>query len=153
MADPTIEPVRVSAPALVPRDVSHGKLVVVVDNDPLVLDGMGSLLRSWGCSVVTADTDSGAVRGLADSGHVPDLIISDYCLSNGKTGIDVIARLRDGFNRPIPAFLVSGDTNPEPQQEARANGFHLLHKPVEPMMLRAMMNRMLKKDAASDVAL
>ena len=150
VADPTIESVSVSAAARVPRDVSHGKLVVVVDNDPLVLDGMGSLLRSWGCRVVTAETDSVALRGLADYDQVPDLIISDYCLTNGKTGIDVIARLRDAFNAPVPAFLVSGDTNPEPQQEARANGFHLLHKPVEPMTLRAMMNRILKKEATSD---
>ena len=32
-----------------------GKLVVVIDNDPLVLDGMGGLLRSWGCQVVTGE--------------------------------------------------------------------------------------------------
>ena len=87
------------------------------------------------------------------NGGVPDLIISDYSLTNGKTGIDVIARLRDAFNAPIPAFLMSGDTNPEPLQEARASGFHLLHKPVDPMTLRAMVNRMLKNDAAARVRL
>jgi signal transduction histidine kinase len=145
--------VDVPVPIRVPRDVSRGKLVVVIDNDPLVLDGMGGLFRSWGCGVVTADTDGAAITGIADCGHVPDLIISDYSLTNGKTGIDVIARLRDAFDTPIPAFLMSGDTNPEPLQEARASGFHLLHKPVDPMTLRAMVNRMLKNDAAARVRL
>ena len=48
---------------------------------------------------------------------------------------------------------MSGDTNPEPLQEARASGFHLLHKPVDPMTLRAMVNRMLKNDVAARVRL
>jgi CheY-like chemotaxis protein len=119
----------------------------VVDDDPLVLDGMGGLFRSWGCRVVTAGTDAAAISGLAQHDHPPDLIISDYCLADGTTGIDVIARLRSAFSAEIPAFLISGDTNPEPLREARANGYHLLHKPVDPMTLRAMLNRMLKQAA------
>ena len=35
-------------------DVSSGKLVVVIDDDALVLEGMGGLLRNWGCRVVAA---------------------------------------------------------------------------------------------------
>src|SRR6202012_3454127 len=38
--------------ARVPVDRSTGKLVVVIDNDPLVLEGMGGILRRWGCRVV-----------------------------------------------------------------------------------------------------
>jgi CheY-like chemotaxis protein len=126
-------------------DISNGKLVVVIDDDPLVLDGMGGLFRSWGCRVVTAGTDNAAMSGLAEHEHVPDLIISDYRLADGRTGIDVIKRLRNAFSAPIPAFLISGDTNPEPLREAQASGYHLLHKPVDPMALRAMLNRMLKQ--------
>jgi CheY-like chemotaxis protein len=126
-------------------DISADKLVVVVDDDPLVLDGMGSLFRNWGCRVITASSDAAALANLAE--RVPDLIISDYRLADGTTGIDVIARLRSAFATPIPAFLISGDTNPEPLHEARANGYHLLHKPVDPMTLRAMLHRMLRQPA------
>jgi signal transduction histidine kinase/CheY-like chemotaxis protein len=134
------------APALVDAtlDVSHGKLVVVIDDDPLVLEGMRGLFRSWGCRVVTGATDTAALTGLAALEQQPDLIISDYLLPDGKTGIDAIERLRTAFGSPIPAFLISGDISPERLREARAGGYHLQHKPVEPMVLRAMLNQLLK---------
>jgi CheY-like chemotaxis protein len=49
----------------------------------------------------------------------------------------------------MPAFLMTGDTAPERLREAAASGFHLLHKPVQPMALRAMVNRFLRTAASS----
>jgi len=131
-------------------DRANGKLIVVIDDDPLVLDGTCGLLRSWGCRVVTGDSGSGALAALADQQQEPDLVISDFRLSDGKTGIEAIAGVRSAFPKSIPAFLVSGDTSPEPLHEARASGFHLLHKPVDPMTLRAMLNRALKKNQSTE---
>jgi CheY-like chemotaxis protein len=139
------EDAKAPAPADATLDVSHDKLVVVIDDDPLVLEGMRGLLRSWGCRVVVSATDAAALTSLAALEQPPDLIISDYLLSDGKTGIEAIERLRAAFGSPIPAFLVSGDISPERLQEARAGGYHLQHKPVEPMVLRAMLNQLLKK--------
>jgi signal transduction histidine kinase/CheY-like chemotaxis protein len=124
---------------------SESKLVVVIDDDPLVLEGMGGLIRSWGCSVVTGNTDGAVLAGLAKYDVPPDVIISDYHLRNGKTGIDVITRLRNTLTARIPAFLMSGDTDPEPLREAQANGYSLLHKPVDPAALRAVLTKVLKK--------
>ncbi len=126
-------------------DASNGRLVVVIDDDPLVLEAMGGLMRGWGCSVVTGNTDSAVLAGLADYARPPDVIISDYHLRDGKTGIEAITRLRNALSTAIPAFLMSGDTNPEPLREARANGYPLLHKPVDPTALRAMLTQLLKK--------
>jgi signal transduction histidine kinase/CheY-like chemotaxis protein len=125
-------------------DLSSGKLVAVIDDDQLVLDGMGGLLRSWGCRVVTSSSADAALAALA--GDAPDLIISDYRLADGQTGIDVIGCLRGAFGSAVPAFLVSGDTDPERLRNARVSGFHLLHKPVDPMTLRAMLSQLLRKE-------
>jgi signal transduction histidine kinase/ActR/RegA family two-component response regulator len=140
-ADAAVQPV----PARAAFDLSKDKLIVVVDDDPLVRDGMGGLFRSWGFRVVTGGTDGAALTGLAQHGHPPDLIISDYRLPDGTTGVQVIERLRSAFCTQIPAFLISGDTNPEPLRDARASGFHLLHKPVDAMTLRAVLNQALRK--------
>jgi hypothetical protein len=43
----------------------------------------------------------------------------------------------------IPAFLISGDIAPERLSHARTCGYQLLHKPLAPMTLRAMLNRHL----------
>jgi DNA-binding response OmpR family regulator len=73
-------------------------------------------------------------------------------LLDGKTGMEVIERLRSAFNCPIPGFLISGDTAPERLSEARDNGYHLLHKPVAPMALRAVLNGLLSKSPIARVA-
>jgi CheY-like chemotaxis protein len=120
----------------------------VIDNDPLVLEGMGGILRSWGCRVITAMTDGNALEALTEKDPMPDLIISDYHLSDGRTGLEAIERLRGELSAQIPAFLISGDTTPEALREANANGCHLLHKPVDPMALRAMFNQAIKRPQA-----
>jgi signal transduction histidine kinase len=126
---------------------SNGKLVVVIDDDPMVLDGMGGLLRSWGCRVVAGSSDQAALAGLADYDDLPDVIISDYQLRDGKTGVEAIARVCDVLSARIPAFLMSGNTDPVLLREAQANGYLLLHKPVEPMALRATLTQAVKTRA------
>jgi signal transduction histidine kinase/CheY-like chemotaxis protein len=133
--------------SIVPRaqpSLSHDKLVLVIDDDPLVLEGMSGIFRKWGCRVVTADSDSKALKAATVQDDVPDLIISDYHLANGRTGIETIEWLRGELSAPIPAFLISGDTDPATLHEAKVKGFHLLHKPVDPMALRAMFNQAVK---------
>lgn len=139
-----VEPV--SFPPLV-IDGVQGKLVAVIDDDALVLEGTGGLLRSWGCRVVTAASHDAALGEIIGCGQRPDVIISDYHLSDGKTGIDVIERVRAAFGMPIPAFLISGDITSEPLRHARTSGYHLLHKPLVPMALRAILNQYLKTPA------
>jgi len=125
-------------------DHVKGRLIVVIDDDPLVLEGMRGILRSWGCRVVTAASDSAALARLTEEYGQPDLIISDYRLADGKTGIEAIDCLRAALGSTVPAFLISGDTGPERLREATASGYHLLHKPVPPMALRTTLNRLLK---------
>ena len=118
--------------------------VLVIDDDPLVLEGMSGIFRKWGCRVITADSDSNALKAVAEQDDLPDLIISDYYLANGRTGIATIEWLRGELSAQIPAFLISGDTDPATLHEAKVKGFHLLHKPVNPMALRAMFNQAVK---------
>lgn len=117
---------------------------MVVDDDPMVLDGMRGLLTSWGCRAVTADCGQAALARVAEHGQTPDLIISDYRLQAGRNGFDLIAKMRSTYGHAIPAFLMSGDTSPERLREAAISGYQLLHKPVQPMALRAMLVRFLK---------
>jgi CheY-like chemotaxis protein len=135
---------RESAGSIVPK--AHGgsgvKLVVVIDDDPLVLDGMRGLLRSWGHRVVAARSAVAALAELSGLGRKPDLIISDYRLSPATTGVEAIARLRHAY--PVPAFLISGEIAAESLKDVNASGYPLLHKPVHPAALRAMIDRLLE---------
>src|SRR5262245_47072492 len=137
-----VEPAEQAPQAAV--DQAMGKSVVVIDDDALVLDGMCGMLKSWGCSVVTASSADTAPSALSQKNPRPYVIISDYRLSGGKTGFDAIERIRHAFGTPIPAFLISGDTAPERLREARASGYYLLHKPVLPITLRSVVSQLLR---------
>jgi CheY-like chemotaxis protein len=106
---------------------------------------MGGLFRSWGYHLLVAGTGDEALARVADCDSPPDLIVSDYHLPGEKTGIEVIEGLRRVLSAKIPAFLVSGDTSPELLRQARDRGYRMLHKPVEPMKLRAMVSYVLKE--------
>jgi CheY-like chemotaxis protein len=112
-------------------------LVVVIDDDPLILEATEGLLRSWGCSVVTAESCDEAVVRLAETeaGRRPDLIVCDYQLSRGLTGVDAIERLRSAFGK-IPALLISADAA-SPRCEVGPSAYHLLYKPVNAQMFHA----------------
>jgi two-component system, sensor histidine kinase len=112
------------------RTAPVAKLVVVIDDDPLVLEATGGLLRSWGCCVVTAESCDEALVSLSETeaGRRPDLIVCDYRLSRGLTGVDAIERLRSAFGK-IPALLVSADAT-SPPCEVGPRAYDLLYKPV-----------------------
>jgi len=110
-----------------------GRLVVVIDDDALVLEATSGLLQSWGFRVVTALNFEEALRQLAAIKQRPDLIVSDYRLSRGLTGIDAIEGLRCAFE--IPALLISGDSAC-PEGDLRRSGYQLLHKPLSAEALR-----------------
>jgi CheY-like chemotaxis protein len=112
------------------RTASVAKLVVAIDDDPLVLEATGGLLRSWGCSVITAQSCDEALVCLAETeaGRRPDLIVCDHQLSRGLTGVDAIERLRSTFGK-IPALLISADAT-SPSCEVGPRSYQLLYKPV-----------------------
>jgi two-component system, sensor histidine kinase len=117
-----------------PRPAGADKLIVVIDDDPLVLEATGGLLRSWGCQVIAAPSYDDAIQRLGQIKRRPDLIVCDYRLSHGETGVAAIELLRSAFE--IPALLISGDVN-SPANEARPGGYRLLHKPVNVETFRA----------------
>ena len=120
--------------------------IVVIDDDALALEGTSGLLRSWGCRVVTAQSDREALAKL--DGNAPDLIISDFHLQDGRTGIDAIAELCATRSAVRSRHFWSAATSPGAfARDPGDQHHHLLHKPVNPMALRAIMSRLLKTDA------
>ncbi|MEH2475517.1 signal transduction histidine kinase/CheY-like chemotaxis protein [Nitrobacteraceae bacterium AZCC 2161] len=122
----------------------EGKVILVIADAPIVQEGTGGLLGKWGYSVLTAGSDEAALIRLAERQQRPDLIISDYHLASGKTGIRAIEQINAAFGLSIPAILFSGDTAPEPLRDAKDRGYILLHKPVDPMRLRAVMHELFR---------
>jgi DNA-binding NarL/FixJ family response regulator len=66
-----------------------------------------------------------------EAGDAPvDLIVADYRLGDGATGLDAIEALCVYIGHSLPAIIVTGDTSPSRIKEATASGYRILHKPI-----------------------
>jgi two-component system, sensor histidine kinase len=122
-----------------------GKLVVVIDDDPDILEAMRGLLGAWGYEVIAAPSDSAVLAHLCKTGQRPDLIISDYRLAEGQIGVHAIERLRQAFE--IPAFIITGETAIEQHDQTGTAPIDVLHKPVDPKSLNAMLRQIFNANS------
>ncbi|WP_099558684.1 NahK/ErcS family hybrid sensor histidine kinase/response regulator [Hartmannibacter diazotrophicus] len=116
--------------------------VLVVDNDEAIIAASSALLTRWSCNVVTAQSPDEAVAQMRASG-TPDVILADFHLDNGRTGLDVISVLRQLAGRTIPAVVITADHTQDVADAVRAADAELLNKPVRPAELRALLAHML----------
>jgi CheY-like chemotaxis protein len=140
-------PTLASAPGQIPSDA----LVLLVDDESAILRGMAELFDNWNIDLVTAHSADEAVQWLDGIARTPDVIVSDYRLPDDTDGIEVITRLRQKFGRDIPAILVTGDTAPDTILRISQAGFPLLHKPLRPAKLRALLTHLIQQARAATV--
>jgi CheY-like chemotaxis protein len=128
-----------AAPAALVEQAPRAK-VLVVDNDAAVLKAMKSLLAGWQCEVFAArDADDALIH--ADARR-PDLLLLDYHLDGGHHGLQLRAQLGPDFV-DVPTIVITADHSDSVRQAVLAAGCHLLHKPVKPLALKSLMNRLL----------
>ena len=122
---------RVSAPGIV-----GGLHVLCLDNDAAILDGMQALLTRWDVSCDACSRVGGAEDAVLE--RRPDLILADYHLDDPIDGIEALDRLRALCVVPPPGALITADSSPELKARAKERGYAILHKPVKPAALRAL---------------
>ena len=125
-----------------------GLRIVVIDNEPSILSGMRALLEGWGCVCVVATQAQDAIRRLEEAG-APHFIIADYHLDESN-GLAAIAMLRSRFGTHIPAFLITADRDRGLRHKAASDDVDLLHKPLKPAALRALLTRKAAALAAAE---
>ena len=111
-------------------------LVLVIENDPDLLFATVQVLEGWGASVFGTCGIEEALAVTADIGIPPDLILADYHLDSGATGVDAIRAVRQAAGTEIPAIMVTADRSTELLWTARAMGAEVLTKPVDLQRLR-----------------
>ena len=134
-------------PAARPPGALNGRLVVVIDDQSSIVEGMRSLLASWGAEVIGSSDGADVMRELEQLGRLPDLLIVDYRLEGDRLGTAVIDELRDALDPEIPAIVVTGSSTPELAEEITRRGDDLLAKPVLPADLRARIDARLRSAA------
>ena len=119
-----------AAPAAAERPLT----ILCLDNDATILEGLTALLGGWGHRVLVAANTAEAMA--AATASPPDVVLLDYHLDSGRSGLDFLDDLRQKSGRAVRALVVTGDRSEAVRKEARARGCEILSKPVKPAALR-----------------
>jgi len=108
----------------------HRTVLIIEDNPPIALL-LERVLSAEGASVISAPDGETALARVLAAAVWPDLIVTDYTLPNGMTGLEVVAVLREALSRPVLAILLTGDVSYETiRAAAEQEGCIRLTKPV-----------------------
>lgn len=123
---------------------SHAPRLLLVEDDPGVRDATQMLLRAEGYQVTAVGSRREALAA-ADDGI--DLLVSDYHLRDGETGLEVIEALRQALARTVRAVLITGDTSSRIRELPREPYLRIANKPVHPDVLLQLIRELTNDDA------
>ncbi|MBN8715079.1 MAG: PAS domain-containing hybrid sensor histidine kinase/response regulator [Xanthomonadales bacterium] len=139
---PLATPVRASPTSTeIPRP-SSGR-VLVLDNEPSALVALDALLTGWGWQVYSARN---AEQAMAAPWR-PDLHILDFHLDDGQTGLDVW-QLLNRRHAGVPTVMLTADRDGGLRQRLREAGIGVLYKPLKPLALRQILQRVATAGAS-----
>ncbi len=133
------------APAdTVPMVLTTPQMVLIIDDEEPIREGLRLLLEEWGFQVATAaDAAQAEHTATALEGHV-DLILSDLHLGDGPDGLEAIGNVRRLCGHDVAAVLITGDTSHDEIARITASGLPVLFKPVQPKRLYEALRNTLK---------
>jgi CheY-like chemotaxis protein len=117
-----------------------GTLIVCIENDLAILDGMKTLLTAWDAKVIAVSDPEAAIAAIEAAGERVTGLLVDYHLDRGN-GVAAIRDIRHRFGESIPAILITADRSPNVRLAARQEKIAVLNKPVKPASLRALLGQ------------
>ena len=133
-----------------------GMRVVYIDDDAYARDAVGMLLADWGCESFVAATPAeafaqidkraaqlgfhgnGINSGDDEEGYAPQVILSDYSLGQGLTGVEVIERFRARYG-PLSGAIFTGEASASEMKKLVDIEYPVLMKPVAAKDLRQLL--------------
>ncbi|MBT8079100.1 MAG: PAS domain S-box protein [Gammaproteobacteria bacterium] len=126
------------APVHVTNRADASGFIILIEDDTAVATAWELLLEAEGYNVAIAASAPEANAVVNHMDRVPDLIISDYHLLDGSTGVQAISAIRERYDTTIPAFIVSGDTSKIIDDARALHNCIVLSKPVNTDQLLQM---------------
>lgn len=102
--------------------------IALIDDNDQVLQALTMALESVGHRVVQAQDGKTLLERIGE--QAPDIVVSDFRLSLTENGFDVIQAARRQFGPSLPAFIITGDTDPAIIRSMAGRGIGVHYKPL-----------------------
>jgi two-component system CheB/CheR fusion protein len=120
-------------------------IILLVEDDPQVREMLTLLLEDDGYHTMAAADGREALNLIARGPPRPDLVIADYNLPNGQTGVQVAARVESIMHQPIPVIILTGDISRNTLREIADHSYVQLNKPVRVQDLTSLIQELLSR--------
>jgi two-component system CheB/CheR fusion protein len=121
--------------------------VLIVEDDPALREVLELVFKVDGYKTAVAAHGREALALAAQRAVRPDIVIADYNLPGGLTGIQVMQGLREVLRREIPVIILTGDISTDTLREIARHGCIQLNKPVKAEELTRLVRSVLAKRA------
>ncbi|NOC85523.1 PAS-domain containing protein [Ruegeria sp. HKCCD6428] len=117
-------------------NVLGNTVALLIENDENLRGALTMTIESWGVEVLECESESEAIGLLREIGILPDFVVADYQLNNGKTGTDAMRALTDEFGH-LPGCIISANRSQELVQQCKQAKLPLFYKPIDPQLLKS----------------
>ncbi len=123
------------------RGTTLGGRCLIIDDEPQVRGAWQTMLNAWGMETMCAASGKDAFAAL-DAGFEPQAIFCDQRLRSGENGFELLQILLERCPDAVGA-MVSGEFESPELGQAEQDGYLVLHKPIDPEALHALLRRLL----------
>ncbi|WP_299898215.1 PAS-domain containing protein [uncultured Ruegeria sp.] len=127
-------------------NVPGNAIALLIENDENLRNALTMTIESWGVEVLECESENEAISLLREIGILPDFVVADYQLNNGKTGTDAMRALTDEFGH-LPGCIITANRSPELVEQCKQAKLPLLYKPIDPQLLKSTLEASMVRDA------
>lgn len=121
--------------------------ILVIEDDPDFRDLMDTFLRGEGHEVLAVGDGVAAADAVARGAFHPDLILADYNLPKGLSGVQASTEIRRSLEAEVPVVILTGDISAATRSDIAGHNYHHLNKPVLLFDLVEMIQSLLLHDS------
>lgn len=118
--------------------------ILVIEDDAAVRELLRQLLTEDGHDVSIVADGHAAIDLIYRENLKPDLLLADYNLPGGMTGMATVIRLREKLGRKIPAIILTGDISSSTLSDIAGESVVRLSKPVKLRDMTVTIQRLLE---------
>lgn len=121
--------------------------VMIVDNELSIVEAMTELLNGWGCDCQSYSSTEMAIEAIRTR-EKPEFLLVDYRMPGDYNGCSFVMYIESIIGK-VPTIIITGDTSESVMDEIKQQDFFILHKPIKPVQLRLLMEKILNIKAIS----
>jgi two-component system, chemotaxis family, CheB/CheR fusion protein len=140
-----------AAPSATVRTPTRSATILIIEDDPEVREYLALFLTEEGYHAMAAIDGPAALALFGDAKQRPDLVLADYNLPNGLTGVEISKRLRKEFDLNIPFVILTGDISTGALRDIALHDCVQFSKPVKLRELTQTIARLLTKPLAPPI--